>query len=339
MDRVIDHFEKGKRVYPIHIDLGATSTCNANCVYCFAKHQKKLGEVMDWDIFVKFMTDAPKLGVKSVAIIGDGEPTLNPALYKAVEVGNSNGLDISVGTNGILLTPEKIDILLANCVWIRFNLSAIGNKYKDIHGVDKWDTVKNNIETAVNIKKDKGYKCTIGLQMVLVPECLDQVIPESKFAVDSGVDYFVIKQYSVPGCKEMSQVDMKFYNQVDGVLKEAELMSTNETQIIPKWGIIHMNQSDKPYKSCVDLPLLIECSGTGKLYPCGYHFRNEKYCLGDLNKQSFQEIVESEHYWSLISSIRNNLVVGKDCKGACRHDKTNEFLNRYIKKTEHINFI
>lgn len=340
MDRVIKHYDKGERIYPIHIDFGATATCNANCCYCFAKHQKHYGEIFPREAFIKFMTDAPRLGVKSAAIIGDGEPTLNPALYDAVIAGKENGLDISVGSNGIALTPEKTNTLLANCVWLRFNLSAVDReKYKEIHGVDQWQKVKRNIEEAVKIKRSKSYKCTIGLQMVLVPQCLDQVIPEAKFAVESGVDYFVIKQFSDPGCKEMSQFDMSFYDKdkVNSVLKQAEGMSTEQTQIIPKWDIIHCK--GQMVGKCLDLPLLIEGSGTGKFYPCGYHFRNPRYELGDLNRQTFQEMVESEHYWKVIKDVKYNLVVGKDCKGACRHLATNKFLNNYLDKPEHINFI
>jgi molybdenum cofactor biosynthesis enzyme MoaA len=340
MNRVIRHYDEGERVYPIHIDLGATSTCNANCCYCFARHQKKLGEILDRDIFLRFMKDAPSLGLKSLAIIGDGEPLLNPALCDAVKIGYDNFLDISIGSNGIAFTGEKAEKILPNCVWFRFNLSAVTSEaYKTIHGVDRWHTVKHNIEHAVRIKKANKLKCTIGLQMVLVPQCLDQVIPEAKFALDRGVDYFVIKQFSDPGCKEMSQFDMSFYDKetVNAILKQAESMSTKDTQIIPKWDIIKSKGNMKG--KCIDIPLLIECSGTGKFYPCGYLFRNEKYCLGDLNKQTFQEMVESEHYWDVIKDVRDNLVVGRDCKGACRHIATNLFINSYLDKPEHINFI
>lgn len=341
MDRVIDHFDKGKRIAPIHIDMGATATCNSDCVYCYAKHQGHGGEILDRDVFLRLMEEAPRVGIKSIAIIGDGEPTLNPALYDAVRVGKENGLDLSVGTNGIALTPEKIDALLKNCVWIRFNLSAgTSEGYKLVHGKDNWDRVSHNIRAATIIKKDKGYSCTIGLQMVLIPQCIDEVITEAEFAINAGVDYLVVKQYSDPICKDMAQVDRDWYSdeETQKILKTAENMSTKDTQIIVKWGLMQFHDN-KPYKRCVDLPLLIESSGTGKVYPCGYHFRNPKYELGDLNKQSIKEIIESEHYWNLIKHMREDFVVGKDCHGACRHDRTNEFIWDYLQPVEHKNFI
>lgn len=341
MDRVYDHFERGKRVPPIHIDLGVTAACNSDCVYCYAKFQQHKGEVLNKDVFLGFMAEAPKVGIKSVALIGDGEPTLNPALYEAVVIGKRNGLDISVGTNGIALTPEKIDVLLANCVWIRFNLSAgTRDGYKFVHGFDNWERVSNNIREAVRIKKEKGYTCTIGLQMVLVPQCVNEVIPEAKFAIDSGVDYLVIKQYSDPGCTKMAQVERQWYEteQTKALLKQAELMSTDKTDIIIKWGLMSFH-NNKPYKHCVDLPLLIEGSGTGKIYPCGYHFRNPKYEMGDLNHQSIGEIINSDRYWEIIGHMREEHIVGRDCRGACRHDRTCEFISNYLNKPKHINFI
>lgn len=341
MDRVYQHFDKGERIAPIHIDLGVTATCNSDCVYCYAKYQQHKGEILDREAFLRFMAEAPRAGIKSVAIIGDGEPTLNPALYDAVKIGKDNGLDISVGTNGIALTPEKIDALLKNCVWVRFNLSA-GTKegYKTVHGKDNWDRVSQNIRDAVRIKREKGYSCTIGLQMVLIPQCIDEVIPEAKFAIDSGVDYLVVKQYSDPICDKMAQVDRNWYSdpKTQELLRQAEAMSNKATQIIIKWGLLQTHDN-KPFKHCVDLPVLVEGSGTGKFYPCGYHFRNPKYEMGDLNKQSIGEILDSDRYWEVVRFCREEHIVGKDCHGACRHDKTCEFIWDYLQPVEHKNFI
>jgi len=341
MDRVHEHYRDGKRIAPIHMDMGITSICNSDCIYCYAKHQRHEGEILNRDVLLRFMVDAPQLGFKSVAIIGDGEPTMNPALYDAVEIGKKNGLDISIGTNGIILGARGLDSLLQNCVWIRFNLSAAStNSYKFVHGRNNWEMVSHNIRLASQIKRRHGYKCTIGLQMVLVPQCLGDVIPEAEFAIDSGVDYLVIKQYSDPICDKMVQVDRDWYNSTEThtILRRAEDMSTEQTKIIVKWGLMGFHDN-KPYKKCVDLPLLIESSGTGKIYPCGYHFRDERYCMGDLNTQSIKEIIESERYWGIIKSMREDFIVGQGCHGACRHDRTNEFISQYLDKPDHINFI
>lgn len=341
MVRVYDHYRDGKRIYPLHIDIGATKLCNARCVYCYGTFQKMSGEIISRDVLLKLFEDAPKLGVRSMTITGDGEPTLNPAVYDAVKVGKKNGLDIGFATNGILLNDTQMIILLQNCTWVRFNLSAVDRKiYKNIHGVDKWEKVSANIYRMVELKRILKSNTTIGLQMVLIPDAFDQVVLESQFAIDSGVDYFVIKQFSDPGCKELSQFALSWYDNPETmkILKIAEGMSTDYTKIVPKYDMIH-SKGIRQYDHCVDCPLLFQISGTSKCYPCGFLFGNDKYCYGDLKKQSLKEILDSEHYWSIIKYMRESFDVHKDCEGCCRHDFCNKFITEYLNPPEHLTFI
>ena len=150
----------------------------------------------------------------------------------------------------------------------------------------------------------------------------------------------MIKQYSNPVNPDMPNVDIEWYlePQVTETLQIAEALSTDKTAIVPKYTLMKFHDK-KPYKRCVDLPLLLEISGTGKCYPCGYHFRDERYCLGDLNRNSLEEIVASDHYWELIRAMRERFEVGRDCSGCCRHDMSNLFIWNYLQKPDHINFI
>lgn len=341
MERVYAHYHDGQRIYPLHIDIGATKACNAKCAYCYGIFQKMTGDIIPQKTLVNLFKDAPKLGIKSLTLTGDGEPTLNPGVYDAVTEGKARGLDIGFATNGIALTSEKIEILLNSCTWLRFNLSAASkDAYKSIHGVDLWKKVQANIWETVKLKKELKLNCTIGLQMVLIPDALPEVITESMFAVATGVDYFVIKQFSDPGCKEMSQFSLNWYDnpEVMETLKLAQSLSNKYTQIVPKWDMIH-SKGIRKYDHCVDCPLIFQISGNGKCYPCGYLFGDERYCYGDLNKQTLKEILDSDRYWKIIEYMRTKFNVHKDCSGCCRHDFTNAFIWQYLNPPEHINFI
>lgn len=341
MDRVDSHFKHGQRIAPLHIDIGATKLCNAKCVYCYGIHQKMSSDIIPPEALKQLFIDAPKLGVKSLTLTGDGEPTLNPAVYQAIQLGYDNGLDIGFATNGIALDDEKIKTLLSTCTWLRFNLSAVDSgAYKSIHGVHQWERVQANISRTIHLRREYGYKCTIGLQMVLIPECLKQVLPEAKFAVKMGVDYFVIKQFSDPGCPEMSQFSLGWYDndKVLQVLGKAEELSTYKTKIVAKWGMIK-SKGKRPYDKCVDCALIFQISGNSRCYPCGYLFNNEAFCYGDLKKQTLGEILTSERYWKIIKLMRTEFDVHNDCTGCCRHDFTNKFIWEYLHAPEHINFI
>lgn len=341
MERVYAHYRDDKRIYPLHIDIGATKACNAKCVYCYGTFQKMTGDIIPQPIIKALFQDAPKLGIKSLTLTGDGEPTINPGVYEAVSLGKRGGLDIGFATNGISLSSDQIEVLLQSCTWLRFNLSAVSrDAYKAIHGVDLWERVQANIEKTIDIKKKINSNCTIGLQMVLIPEALPEVIPEAMFAIANGLDYFVIKQFSDPGCKEMSRFTLGWYDnqEVMRTLKLAESLSNEYTKIVPKWDMIH-SKGVRKYDHCVDCPLIFQISGNSKCYPCGYLFGDERYCYGDLRKNSLKEILDSERYWSIISHMRNEFDVHRSCSGCCRHDFTNAFIWNYLHPPEHINFI
>ena len=341
MDRVHQHYRDNKRIAPLHIDIGATKVCNIKCSYCYGTFQKMSGEIIPTDILYRLFLDAPELGIKSLTLTGDGEPTLNPGVYNAIRVGKENGLDIGFATNGVALDNYKIKILLESCTWLRFNVSAVSkDTYKTIHGVDLWERVQANLLLTTQIKKEIRSNCTLGLQMVLIPDALPEVIPEATFAIRNGFDYFVIKQFSSPGCDEMSKFNLDWYDNpiVLDTLKRAEELSTNETKIVPKWDMIH-SKGIREYDRCVDCPLIFQISGSSKCYPCGFLFGDDRYCYGDLKKQTLEEIITSEQYWSVIRYMRKDFDVHKDCSGCCRHDFTNAFIWKYLHPPEHLSFI
>jgi radical SAM protein with 4Fe4S-binding SPASM domain len=349
MDRVIDHFDKGKRIAPIHIDMGIAKFCNIFCLWCFGKFQNQAPIFIQREPLLQAMKDAPKIGVKSIGIIGDGEPTCNPYLYEALTTGKENGLDLALSTNGVLIdTDKKVETVLDSCKWMRFCLSAgTRDGYKIVHQVDRFDIVVKNIKRFVDIKKAKGYKCEIGLQAVFVPTLLpEEMIKEAQLAIDLGVDYFVIKQCSLPddGESGMIQFDINDYDnpKILNILRTAQELSTVNTQIIPKWKLI-AQKGQKPYNGCLSIPLLSEISGNGDWYPCGYMFGEnskfkEEYRFGNIHEKTLKEIWESDRYWSIIEKMKN-FNVHKQCKGCCRQDKCNEFIYNYINKPQGINFI
>ena len=173
-----------------------------------------------------------------------------------------------------------------------------------------------------------------------------QMVKESELAVRLGVDYFVIKQCSLPDKGEtgMMQFNLDDYEnpEIINALKTCENLSTKDTEIIVKWNLI-MQKGKKLYDGCPSIPLLLEISGNGDVYPCGHMFGNkpqfDKYKMGNLHDISLKDIIQSDKYWDIIKDMRYNFDVHSQCKGACRQDKTNEFVYNYLNSPRGINFI
>lgn len=341
MDKVQELVD-GKRIYPIHCDIAITKKCNAKCIYCYGIHQKMSGDAWTKEMCLDFARDCQLCGIKSVTLTGDGENTLNPNLYLLLHWLRQLNIDVGLATNGIDLSQDKLQVILSTCTWFRFNLSAYGDAgYKAIHGVQQWERVQANIVKAMELKRQLASDTTVGLQMVLIPECLEYVLPLTRLALDVRADYFVIKQYSDPKDCFMPPLNRRWYDcqGTISILQEAESLSTEQTQISVKWDRIACSEGKRRYNKCVDCALIVHASGNGKMYPCGYLFNQEEYCYGDLKVQSLKEILDSDNYWTIVQRMRTDFDVNKQCAGACRHDSTNEFVWNYMHKPEHINFI
>jgi len=289
-------------------------------------------EYIPQDRLLMIVDDALECGVKSIAVIGDGEPTMNKGLYTFVSYAKHRGLDMSVATNGLLLTEDKIRILCDSLVWLRFNISAVYERYDWIHGAkDGFEKFEQIIKLAVKYKKD----CTIGLQMVLIPQCFDQVLPLARKAIEWGVDYLVVKQFSDGGSGMPIHFNMKEYEKVKEDLKTAEGLSTARTKIVIKWSAISDTKAitdDKKwgFDRCIDLPFIFQVSGNGKCYPCGYLFGDDRYCYGDLKIDRLSDILKSKQYWNVVEKVKQ--IPLKDlCQGQCRHCETNKFIDRLVK--------
>lgn len=350
MERVQKHFDRGERVAPIHIDWGISKFCNINCVFCFGIFQNPKKEYIKREALLRSVREAGEIGVKSIAFVGDGEPTTNPALYDALKVGKENGVSMAISTSGVALNNEERALtVLETCDWMRFSISAGDREgYLKVHRVDVFDRVVENIKRIVKLKEKTGSRCDIGLQSVFVPGMMNEdMIKEAQLAVDLGVDYFVIKQCSLP-VENSSVGDVKFdineytSREVVEALKIAENLSTEKTSVIPKWKTIE-RLGKREYSHCPAVPLISEISGNGDWYPCGYFFGEkpeyDNYRFGNLHDSSLKEIFESERYWNIIKHFRYEFDSQESCKGSCRLDSCNKFIDNYITKPSGINFI
>ncbi len=62
MDRVIEHFDKGNRVVPIHIDWGLSKFCDSNCVFCFGIFQNIKKEYIKREPLLRAIREAGEIG-------------------------------------------------------------------------------------------------------------------------------------------------------------------------------------------------------------------------------------------------------------------------------------
>jgi len=309
IDRV-KAWEAGERIAPVTVDMALTRACGSMCKFCYAmmqEPQKRHG--IKTDHILNLLDDFAEIGVKGVSLVSDGESTLSKAYVPFVQHAAKNGIDVGNATNAWQFGPEKSEQVLPHMSWLRFTVAAgTPSRYAEImykgpEHTEVFDQAMENIRYAVQYKKKHNLSVTLGIQMVLMPEFKDEIIPFAQLGIDLGVDYAVIKHCSDDENQTLG-IDYDQYESMYSLLENAEAMSTKKTKVIVKWDKI--KDKGKPsYNRFYGPAFLLQISGSGLVAPSGMFFnaRYSKLHIGDFTTERFIDIFKSDRYWRAMNYI------------------------------------
>ena len=191
---------------PISINLDLTTACNYACTHCIdwdilnTRHKYKEAELRD---SMKLMADR---GMRSVILIGGGEPTLYPRFAEFVGFLKELGLQVSIVSNG-----SRCDRLADAVVhldqrdWIRLSLDSGSNElFVKMHKpVNKTLDLDAICEGAADIKR--ANPCVpVGFSYIIVwsgasrddeeiSENIHEIVQATERAKRYGFDYISLK--------------------------------------------------------------------------------------------------------------------------------------------------
>jgi len=302
-DRV-QAWEAGERIAPVGVDMSLTRACGAMCSFCYAMMQESQARSsIKPAIALKLLDDFAAIGVRSVSLVSDGESTLAKAYVPFIQHASRLGIDVGNATNAWELDPEKIEQVLPHLTWVRFTVAAGRPEsyarimYKGPEHTQVFERAMEHIRYAVDLKRRSRLPVTLGIQMVLMPQLRDEILPFAQLGLDLGVDYAVIKH-----CSDDEQhtlgIDYSQYESMHALLVQAEAMSTEQTKVIVKWDKI--KDGEKPsYRRFHGPQFLLQISGSGLVAPSGMFFnaRYSKLHIGNFTEERFLDIWKSDRYW------------------------------------------
>jgi len=334
LDRV-HAWERGERIAPITIDMALTRACNYACHFCYAMLQENDRHTITKEVMAGFLEDCAEIGVRGISLVSDGESTLSPAYVFSVQRGHELGISMASGTNGFIFTRRKLEEILPHLTYLRINFSAgTRERYAEIMGVkpEWYDRVVQNLRDMVDIKQRDRLPVTIGMQMVLMPQDQDQILPFARLGQALGVDYAVIKHCSDDEHGSLG-VDYQAYESLYELLREAETVSDERYRVVVKWSKIQ-SEGKRSYQRCYGAPFLLQISGSGLAAPCGMLFneRYKKFHMGNIVERRFKEIWASDAYWEVMNYLASPSFNAQTmCGTLCLQHKVNEYLDEHRK--------
>ena len=191
---------------PISINLDLTTACNYRCDHC-----------IDWDILnTKHRHDEETLrssiiemverGLRSVILIGGGEPTIYPGFADFVRFLKDLELQVAIVSNGgrgdkLLEIAE----FLEERDWVRLSLDAGSNElFRTMHKPVKKSLTLDEICAWIPRIKERNPRFQIGFSYIIVwqgasrddvaiHDNIDEIVMATQRAKDCGFDYISLK--------------------------------------------------------------------------------------------------------------------------------------------------
>jgi hypothetical protein len=164
----------------LSINLDITTSCNHQCIFCVdAEIINNEYKVLNSDEVFKTIDILIHNGLRSVILIGGGEPTLHSGFVDIAHYIKSKGLQLGIVSNGT--RPQKIrDVvpLMQENDYIRFSIDAgINATYQKIHNPRGKDSSLKDVLCLGKEIKQSNQKISLGYSFVI---CWEGIISNGK---------------------------------------------------------------------------------------------------------------------------------------------------------------
>ncbi len=341
--RTVSRWMADEMIYPIYVELSPTGMCNHRCTFCgldFMGYQRRS---LDADLLCERLEEMGRLGVRSVLFAGEGEPFLHKHLARMIEHAHDSDMDTAVSTNGVLFGEDKALQTLKHLTWIRVSVDAGSPEtYAHLHGCKPGDfhRVMDNLRSACLIKREQHLSCTIGVQLVLLPENRKEVGQLAAMVKDVGVDYLVVKPFSQHTQSNTHRYDDVHYGDLDDLQRELDpLCSDGFSAVVRERAIKSWDQGgSSSYKRCQALSFWSYIDAGGTVWGCSVHMTDDRFRYGNIKENTFEQIWTGSRREESMKFVQEQFDVS-NCRINCRMDSINRYLWELKNPSEHVNFI
>jgi GTP 3',8-cyclase len=369
-----DDWERAKNVFPIYVEVSPVGYCNHECTFCGVDYMLDRPDKpsLTPDVMRRMLDDMAAHGVLSVMFAGAGEPLLYKPLASSIAHASEVGIDTSITTNAVLLTDAFAQKALAasRLRWIKASVNA-GDRdiYARIHRAkpEDFDLVLRNLERAVEIRQRLRSGCTIGAQMVALPEIsttdakhpsvrvtypsnVATVEPLARRLRDIGLDYLVVKPYSQHLMSEQTRLYAGTdYPDATAWARSLEALSTPSFDVVVRTETMaSVSADDRGYERCHATPYhWAYVEADGEVWGCstylgrvehGTTFGDDRFRYGNVNTASFSEVWRGERRRANWEYVRTALDI-TECRKNCRMHHVNRYLEELVRPGPHVNFL
>ena len=314
-------FLSGKSVVPITWELDLTLKCNQKCTDCVAG--AKGGTSMSAMQALSLAKQVRDVGGKGLILTGGGDPSLNPKGIEAV----AGIMPMLLFTNGQDLDETMMRRILPKFEGVRISLDAYDEKSAEKwRGIkpEAWHKMVENTAMLVRLRNELGCSTVIGTGYLTNAERNVGITEFARISTECGVNYAQCRPMHMPP-EKFGQDIVWGIEKFVRIFKKAKEQYPVLTQSEQKYSLMIAGDAERTYKTCHMGHFASTIGADGKLYFCCHTRYVPEFCVGDLNEQSLQEILQSGRIQEIQDTMSFEM-----CPELCRGDAVNRVLDEII---------
>ncbi len=155
---------------PISINLDLTTLCNCACPHCVDSGIiNSRSPNLSLDTVLHTIDTLTRHGLKSVILVGGGEPTIHRDFEKIAAHVKESGLQMGISTNGLRLDRvARIADIMEEKEWLRLSVDAADNETFQSSHRPKTDIALDDILENARKIKESNPQISLGYSFVIV---------------------------------------------------------------------------------------------------------------------------------------------------------------------------
>jgi len=267
---------------PYKVFFDPTNQCNSRCIHCYNRSGVKREGEISLQTVEQLAEQMFQLGICQISIAG-GEPFLRSDLYDMIASFRNRNIDVSITTNGLCFSEDKISALLSlNIKSITVSIDGVDRDiYHRVRGVDRFEQLNRNLSSL-----REAYEGELAMRFsIMKGNCYPQQILE--YAVNQGFDCLKVNKTHLLGRFFDHPEFLIDDEQYDALIAEFYRLKEEYSIELELPREKYLNEKSPLRCSAGEKTLYI--SPQGQVFPCP--FIDSSYLFGDLQMQTLEGII------------------------------------------------
>ncbi len=277
------------------------------------------------------MNDLQDMGTKAVTFSGGGEPLLHPDIVNIMNVALTNGLDLSIITNGQLLSGERAQTL-SNSKWVRVSIDYTTPKeMMESRNVSEksFEQVLDNLRHFARIKSSIT---DLGVNFIVTQYNHAGLIPFAKILKECGVENIRFAPVYVSNFREYHEL---IAPRVRDQLKEIQVICDSRFSVNSTYDLDSPSKlPSHPFTCCLYAQTVPVVGADLNVYACHNTAYSEHGKIGCIRDQSFKDLWFGAEAKAKLIALNPSVV----CRHECANHHKVELFNA-LAETNMDNFV